>query len=54
LKVPALVQSIKESGLILITYGSEEEGHERMTIQEGLVDGFIINGVLEFSNTVSV
>jgi len=54
LKVPALIQSIKEAGLVLITYGSEIEVQECKVIQEGLIDGFIIDGVLGFSNAISV
>jgi CDK inhibitor PHO81 len=53
-KVPALIQSIKESGLVLITYGLESEVQECGQIQEGLIDGFMINGVLGFSNAISV
>jgi glycerophosphoryl diester phosphodiesterase len=53
-KVPALIQSIKEGGLVLITYGSGNEVQECKTIQEGLIDGFMVNGVLGFSNAISV
>jgi hypothetical protein len=52
--VPALIQSIKESGLVLITYGLESEVQECRQIQEGLIDGFMNNGVLGFSNAISV
>jgi len=54
LKVPALIQSIKESGLVLITYGLEEDVRECRDIQEGLIDGFMVDGVLAFSNAISV
>ena len=54
LKVPALIQSIKESGLVLVTYGQESEVQECKKIQGGLIDGFIVNGVLGFSNAISV
>ena len=54
LKVPALIQSIKEGGLVLVTYGSESEVQECKKIQEGLIDGFMIDGVLGFSNAISV
>lgn len=54
MKVPALIQSIKEGGLVLITYGLDNEVQECSKIQEGLIDGFMINGVLAFSNAISV
>lgn len=52
--MPALIQSIKESGLVLITNGSENEVEECRHFPEGLIDGFIINEVLAFSNAISV
>jgi glycerophosphoryl diester phosphodiesterase len=54
LKVPTLIKSIKESGLVLITYGSEKEVQECREIPEGLIDGFMVDGVLAFSNAISV
>ena len=54
MKVPALIQSIKESGLVLITYGLDNEVQDCSQIQQGLIDGFMANGVLAFSNAISV
>jgi hypothetical protein len=54
LKVPALIQSVKEGGLVLVTYAEEDEVQECKKIQEGLIDGFMVNGVLGFSNAISV
>jgi len=49
-----LIQSIKESGLVLITYGSEDEVKECNRTQDGLIDGSMVNGLLTFENAVSV
>lgn len=52
--VPALIESIKVAGLVLVVDMSEHDPHEVRTVPEG-VDGMVKgDGVLRFNEVVEI
>ncbi|KAJ3044483.1 phosphate system positive regulatory protein pho81 [Rhizophlyctis rosea] len=51
-QVPVLISTIKESGLMLATFGSANEDPQNVKVQEGFgVDGIIANNVFRYNVT---